>query len=91
MTPAGLPISRRGADHGVTGGPLRALGTVLPTGQIMGPFPPGAIFIFTPMAIIRSAVPLRDLKMLASSLLHPTAVELPIEISTSLWKNGSAR
>lgn len=41
-------ISRRGAYHGVTGGALRALGTVLPMRQIMEPLPPGAIFVESP-------------------------------------------
>lgn len=37
-------ISRRGAYHGVTGGALRVLGTVLPMRQIMEPLAPGTIF-----------------------------------------------
>lgn len=41
-------ISRRGAYHGVTGGALRALGTVLPMRQIMEPLAPGTIFVDSP-------------------------------------------
>jgi taurine-pyruvate aminotransferase len=41
-------ISRRGAYHGVTGGALRALGTVLPMRQIMEPLAPGSIFVDSP-------------------------------------------
>ncbi len=41
-------ISRRGAYHGVTGGALRALGTVLPMRQIMEPLGPGVIFAESP-------------------------------------------
>ena len=41
-------ISRRGAYHGVTGGALRALGTVLPMRQVMEPLAPGAIFVESP-------------------------------------------
>ena len=41
-------ISRRGAYHGVTGGALRALGTVLPMRQIMEPLTPGAVFVDSP-------------------------------------------
>jgi adenosylmethionine-8-amino-7-oxononanoate aminotransferase len=41
-------ISRRGAYHGVTGGALRALGTVLPMRQIMEPLVPGTIFVDSP-------------------------------------------
>jgi len=41
-------ISRRGAYHGVTGGALRALGTVLPMRQIMEPLAPGTIFAESP-------------------------------------------
>lgn len=41
-------ISRRGAYHGVTGGALRALGTVLPMRQIMEPLAPGTIFVESP-------------------------------------------
>jgi len=41
-------ISRRGAYHGVTGGALSALGTVLPMRQIMEPFSSGTIFVESP-------------------------------------------
>lgn len=41
-------ISRRGAFHGVTGGAMRVLGSVLPTRQIMEPHAPGAIFAESP-------------------------------------------
>lgn len=41
-------ISRRGAYHGVTGGALRALGTVLPMRQIMEPLTPGTVFVDSP-------------------------------------------
>ena len=41
-------ISRRGAYHGVTGGALRVLGTVLPMRQIMEPLAPGTIFVESP-------------------------------------------
>ena len=41
-------ISRRGAFHGVTGGALRVLGTVLPIRQMMEPLPPGTIFAESP-------------------------------------------
>jgi adenosylmethionine-8-amino-7-oxononanoate aminotransferase len=41
-------ISRRGAFHGVTGGALRVLGSVLPTRQMMEPLPPGTIFAESP-------------------------------------------
>jgi adenosylmethionine-8-amino-7-oxononanoate aminotransferase len=41
-------ISRRGAFHGVTGGALRVLGSVLPTRQMMEPLPPGSIFAESP-------------------------------------------
>ena len=41
-------ISRRGAYHGVTGGALRVLGTVLPMRQIMEPLAPGALFVDSP-------------------------------------------
>ncbi len=41
-------ISRRGAYHGVTGGALRALGTVLPMRQIMEPLGPGVVFAESP-------------------------------------------
>ncbi|MDI7260222.1 MAG: aminotransferase class III-fold pyridoxal phosphate-dependent enzyme, partial [Thermodesulfobacteriota bacterium] len=41
-------ISRRGAYHGVTGGALNLLGTVLPMRQIMEPFAPGTIFVESP-------------------------------------------
>jgi putrescine---pyruvate transaminase len=41
-------ISRRGAYHGVTGGALRVLGTVLPMRQIMEPHAPGALFVDSP-------------------------------------------
>jgi len=41
-------ISRRGAYHGVTGGALSALGTVLPMRQIMEPFSSGTIFVDSP-------------------------------------------
>jgi len=41
-------ISRRGAYHGVTGGAIRALGTVLPMRQIMEPLAPGSIFVESP-------------------------------------------
>jgi adenosylmethionine-8-amino-7-oxononanoate aminotransferase len=41
-------ISRRGAYHGVTGGALNILGTVLPMRQIMEPLAPGTIFVESP-------------------------------------------
>jgi adenosylmethionine-8-amino-7-oxononanoate aminotransferase len=41
-------VSRRGAFHGVTGGALRVLGTVLPIRQMMEPLPPGTIFAESP-------------------------------------------
>jgi adenosylmethionine-8-amino-7-oxononanoate aminotransferase len=41
-------ISRRGAYHGVTGGALSILGTVLPMRQIMEPVMPGTIFVESP-------------------------------------------
>ncbi len=41
-------ISRRGAYHGVTGGALRVLGTVLPMRQIMEPLAPGTVFAESP-------------------------------------------
>lgn len=41
-------VSRRGAFHGVTGGALRALGTVLPIRQMMEPLTPGTIFAESP-------------------------------------------
>ena len=41
-------VSRRGAYHGVTGGALRVLGTVLPMRQIMEPLAPGAVFVESP-------------------------------------------
>jgi putrescine aminotransferase len=41
-------VSRRGAFHGVTGGALRVLGTVLPIRQMMEPLTPGTIFTESP-------------------------------------------
>ncbi len=41
-------ISRRGSYHGVTGGALRALGTVLPMRHIMEPLAPGVVFVESP-------------------------------------------
>ena len=41
-------ISRRGAYHGVTGGALSILGTVLPMRQIMDPVMPGTVFVESP-------------------------------------------
>jgi putrescine---pyruvate transaminase len=41
-------ISRRGAYHGVTGGALRVLGTVVAMRQIMEPLAPGTIFVESP-------------------------------------------
>ena len=41
-------ISRRGAFHGITGGAMRILGSVLPTRQIMEPHAPGAVFAESP-------------------------------------------
>jgi len=41
-------ISRRGAYHGVTGGALSVLGTVLPMRQIMEPVMPGTVFVESP-------------------------------------------
>lgn len=41
-------VSRRGAFHGVTGGALRVLGTVLPIRQMMEPLPPGTVFAESP-------------------------------------------
>jgi adenosylmethionine-8-amino-7-oxononanoate aminotransferase len=41
-------ISRRGAYHGVTGGALNVLGTVLPMRQMMEPLAPGTIFVESP-------------------------------------------
>ncbi len=41
-------ITRRGAFHGVTGGALRVLGTVLPIRQMMEPLAPGTIFAESP-------------------------------------------
>jgi adenosylmethionine-8-amino-7-oxononanoate aminotransferase len=41
-------VSRRGAFHGVTGGALRVLGSVLPVRQMMEPLAPGTIFAESP-------------------------------------------
>jgi adenosylmethionine-8-amino-7-oxononanoate aminotransferase len=41
-------ISRRGAYHGVTGGALSVLGTVLPMRHIMEPMAPGTVFVESP-------------------------------------------
>ena len=41
-------VTRRGAFHGVTGGALRVLGTVLPIRQMMEPLAPGTIFAESP-------------------------------------------
>jgi adenosylmethionine-8-amino-7-oxononanoate aminotransferase len=41
-------ISRRGAFHGVTGGALRVLGTVLPVRHLAEPLPPGSVFAESP-------------------------------------------
>ena len=41
-------ISRRGAFHGVTGGALGVLGSVLPVRQMMEPLAPGTIFAESP-------------------------------------------
>jgi adenosylmethionine-8-amino-7-oxononanoate aminotransferase len=41
-------ISRRGAYHGVTGGALCVLGTVLPMRHIMEPLAPGTVFVESP-------------------------------------------
>jgi adenosylmethionine-8-amino-7-oxononanoate aminotransferase len=41
-------ISRRGAYHGVTGGALSVLGTILPMRQIMEPLAPGTVFVESP-------------------------------------------
>src|SRR4030043_930706 len=41
-------ISRRGAYHGVTGGALNVLGTVLSMRQIMEPMAPGTVFVESP-------------------------------------------
>jgi len=41
-------ISRRGAYHGVTGGALNVLGTVLPMRQVMEPLAPGTVFVESP-------------------------------------------
>ena len=41
-------ISRRGAYHGVTGGALSVLGTVLAMRQIMDPVMPGTVFVESP-------------------------------------------
>ena len=41
-------VSRRGGFHGVTGGALRVLGTVLPIRQMMEPLAPGTIFAESP-------------------------------------------
>jgi len=41
-------ISRRGAYHGVTGGALSVLGTILPMRQIMDPVMPGTVFVESP-------------------------------------------
>ncbi len=41
-------ISRRGAYHGVTGGALNILGTVLPMRQVMEPLAPGTVFVESP-------------------------------------------
>jgi len=41
-------VSRRGAFHGVTGGALRVLGTVLPIRQMMEPLAPGTVFAEPP-------------------------------------------
>lgn len=41
-------ISRRGAYHGVTGGALRVLGTVMSMRHIMEPLAPGTIFVESP-------------------------------------------
>jgi putrescine---pyruvate transaminase len=41
-------ISRRGAYHGVTGGALNVLGTVLPMRHMMEPLAPGALFVESP-------------------------------------------
>ena len=41
-------VTRRGAFHGVTGGALRVLGTVLPIRQMMEPLAPGTVFAESP-------------------------------------------
>lgn len=41
-------ISRRGAFHGVTGGALRVLGSVLPVRHLAEPLPPGSVFAESP-------------------------------------------
>ena len=41
-------ISRRGAYHGVTGGAIRALGTVMPMRHLMEPIAPGTVFMESP-------------------------------------------
>lgn len=41
-------VSRRGAFHGVTGGALRVLGTVLPVRHLAEPLPPGSVFAESP-------------------------------------------
>jgi len=41
-------ISRRGAFHGVTGGALRILGSVLPVRHLAEPLPPGSVFAESP-------------------------------------------
>ena len=41
-------ISRRGAFHGVTGGALRVLGSVLPVRHLSEPLPPGGVFAESP-------------------------------------------
>jgi len=41
-------ISRRGAYHGVTGGALNVLGTVLPMRHMMEPLAPGTLFVESP-------------------------------------------
>lgn len=41
-------VSRRGAFHGVTGGALRVLGSVLPVRHLAEPLPPGGVFAESP-------------------------------------------
>ncbi len=41
-------VTRRGAFHGITGGAMRVLGSVLPARQIMEPHAPGTIFAESP-------------------------------------------
>jgi adenosylmethionine-8-amino-7-oxononanoate aminotransferase len=76
-------ISRRGAFHGVTGGALRVLGSVLPTRHIMEPLPPGTIFAESPYCYrcpLRLSYPACDLAC-ARDLERLIQFEDPSQIS----------